>query len=317
MRTKSGFLFPVVLLAALCSAQTSTDKIRLTPEQAISERKIKDLRPSPDGTRVAFTVSEPAKGTEHHSHIWIYLAASRELRQYTNSSKTESTPRWSPDGKKLAFLSEKDEYKQILIMPTDGGEALPFTEGKRSVDDFEWSPDGKWIAFLAKDPKTEQDEKKEKEKDDARSVDRDDKRTHLWLADAASGKAQKIGGAPWEFSELQWFPSGDRLAVIATDHPESDQETNRIFALNIPDGKMQELSSPRGSFNTLRVSPHGQQISYVGCRVDGPAPHDLFLQPASGGAAVNLTAKSIDRPIQAYEWRSDNKMLALTQEWIS
>ena len=313
MRTKSGFLFPVVLLAAVCGAQTSTDKIRLTPEQAISERKIKDLRPSPDGTRVAFTVSEPAKGTEHHSHIWIYLAASRELRQYTNSSKTESTPRWSPDGKKLAFLSEKDEYKQILIMPTDGGEALPFTEGKRSVDDFEWSPNGKWIAFLAKDPKTEQDEKKEKEKDDARSVDRDDKRTHLWLADAGSGKAQKIGGAPWEFSELQWFPSGDRLAVIATDHPESDQETNRIFALNIPDGKMQELSSPRGSFNTLRVSPHGQQISYVGCRVDGPAPHDLFLQPASGGAAVNLTAKSIDRPIQAYEWRSDNKMLALTR----
>jgi dipeptidyl aminopeptidase/acylaminoacyl peptidase len=313
MRTKSGLLLSVVVLAALGSAQTTSEKIRLTPEQSISVRRIQDLRPAPDGTRVAFTVSEPAKGTEHHSHIWIYLPASREQRQYTNSSKTESNPRWSPDGKKLAFLSEKDDYKQILIMPTDGGEALPFTEGKRSVDDFEWSPNGKWIAFLAKDPKTEQEEKKEKDKDDARSIDRDDKRTHLWLADAASGKIQKLGDTPWEFSELQWFPGSDRLLVQATDHPESDQETNRIFTVNIPEGKMQQLAAPRGSFNGLRVSPDGQQISYVGCRVDGPAPHDLYLQPATGGTAVNLTAKSIDRPVEAYEWRSDNKLLALAR----
>ena len=313
MRTKSGLLLFVILVAAVCSAQTTSDKIRLTPAQAISLRQIHDLRSAPDGTRLAFTLSEPAKGTEHHSHIWIYFSTSRELRQYTNSSKSESNPRWSPDGKKLAFLSEKDDYKQILTMPTDGGEALPFTEGKRSIDDFEWSPDGKWIAFLAKDPKTDEEEKKEKDKDDARSVDRDDKRSHLWLADASSGKVQKLADTAWEFSELQWFPGSDRLLVVATDHPESDQETNRIFTVNVPDGKMQPIAAPRGPFHAVRVSPDGQRISFVGSRVDGPQPHDIYVQPAAGGAAVNLTAKSIDRPVEEYEWRSDGKLVALAR----
>jgi dipeptidyl aminopeptidase/acylaminoacyl peptidase len=313
MRIKFGLLLSVALVAALCSAQTSSSKTRLTPEQAISLRRLHDLRTSPDGTRVAFTLVEPAKGTEHHSHIWIYFPTLRELRQFTNSNKTESHPRWSPDGKKLAFLSEKDEFNQILVIPTDGGEALPLTEGKRSIDDFEWSPDGKRIGFLAKDPKTDDEERKDKEKDDARSIDRDDKRTHLWLADASTGKAQKIGAAPWEFSQLQWFPGGDRLLVVATDHPESDQETKRIFTVGVPDGKMQQVAAPRGPFILARVSPDGQQISYVGCRVDGPAPHDLYLLPAAGGRAVNLTANSIDRPVEGYRWRSDGKLLALAR----
>ena len=170
MRIKLGLLLSVTLVAALCSAQTASDKLRLSPEQAISLRRLHELRLSPDGSRLAFTLSEPAKGTEHHSHIWVYFPASRELRQFTNSNKTESHARWSPDGKKLGFLSEKDDFQQILVIPTDGGEALPFTEGKRSIEDFEWSPDGKRIAFLAKDAKTDDEEKKEKDKDDARSL---------------------------------------------------------------------------------------------------------------------------------------------------
>ena len=155
MRITLGLL---LLLVSVCGAQTTSDKIRLTPEQAISVRRMHDLRFSPDGMRLAFTVSEPARGSEHQSHVWIFFPATHELRQFTNSGKSESRPRWSPDGKKLGFLSEKDDYKQILIMPTDGGEALPFTEGKKSVDDFEWSPDGKRIAFLARDPKTDEEE---------------------------------------------------------------------------------------------------------------------------------------------------------------
>ena len=258
MRIKSAFLLSMLLLGALCAAQSTSEKIKLTPEQALSMRRLQDLRTSPDGSRLAFTLGEPAKGTEHHSHIWVYFPATRELRQFTNSNKTESHPRWSPDGKKLGFLSEKDDFKQILIIPSDGGEALPFTEGKRSVDDFEWSPDGKRIAFLAKDAKTDEEEKKEKDKDDARSVDRDDKRTHLWIADVSDGTQRKIGNDPWEFIELQWFPGSDRLLVVATDHPESDQETNRIFTVEVPDGKMQQVSAPRGPFMGVRVSPDGK-----------------------------------------------------------
>jgi len=76
-------------------------------------------------------------------------------------------PRWSPDGQQLAFLSDRDDQQQVYAMRANGGEASALTKGKRSVQNFAWSPDGKQIAFLAPDAKTEAEEKKEKDKDDA------------------------------------------------------------------------------------------------------------------------------------------------------
>src|SRR6266700_3172124 len=284
----------------------------LTPEAALNLRSISDLQFSPDGNRLTFVVTEPAKGERRARHIWIYEKQSGAIRQFTYSAKSESNPRWSPDGKQLAFLSDRDEQQHVYTMHAEGGEASAVTKGKRSVKNFAWSPDGKQIAFLAPEAKTEAEEKKEKDKDDAKSVDRDDKRDHLWMIDVESRKTKQLLGSPWNFSELQWLPDKEQLAVTATDHPESDQETNRIFLVDTADGKMQSLAAPRGPFEGLRVSSDKTQISYVGARVDGPAPHDLFAQSLSGGAPRKLSSAPLDRPVEAYEWQTDGKLLALT-----
>ena len=305
-------LFAAISVISLAAHAAEPEKTRLSAEQAIAVRKLKELRWSPDGTRVAFTVAEPPKGTEPRSHIWVFATSAEEPRQFTNSAKSESHPRWSPDSKKLAFLSDREEFQQIYVMPANGGEALPLTEGKRAIKDFEWALDGKQIVFIAPEPKTEAEEKKEKDKDDAKSVDHDEKRDHLWMINVESRKIRQLSGSPWNFSELQWVPGREQLAVIATDHPESDQETNRIFLVDTADGKMELVAAPRGPFLGLRVSSDGKQISYVGARVDGPSPHDLFVQPLSGGVARNLTSLNIDRPVAGYEWRSDGKLLVLT-----
>jgi dipeptidyl aminopeptidase/acylaminoacyl peptidase len=289
-------------------------KLRLTPEQAIAIHHPRDLRWSPDGTRLALTVSEPSKGVERLSHIWLYSTATGDVRQFTYSAKSESHARWSPDGKALAFLSDRDEFQQIFLIPTDGGEARRLTEGKRAIQDFAWSPDGKQIAFLAPEPKSDAEEKKEKDKDDAKRVDLDDKHNWLWIADAASGKTRQITGKPWEFSDVQWTPSGERVVVLATDRPEADQETNRIFSVNPADGKLQLIAAPRGPFGGVKISPDGKQVSYVGCRTDGPQPHDLFVQPIEGGTTRNLTAQSIDRPVENYSWRADGRLLVLVSD---
>src|SRR2546426_1481178 len=302
-------MFAALLLLALAPAAQA----QLTPEQTIARRQLSDVRISPDGDRVCFVVSEPPKGTLRSRHIWTLNVRSRELRQFTNSSKSEYSPRWSPDGKKLAFVSDRGESPQLYLMPSDGGEAERLTEGKNGVRSFVWSPDGKQLAFLAPEPKTEAEDKKDKDKNDARVVDRDDKHVRLWLIDIESKKIRQVTSGSWEISEAQWSPQGDRLVVSATDHPESDQNTHRIFSIMVADGQMKEIASPRGGFGAIRLSPDGKNLTYLAARVDGPSPHDLYLQPIDGRAPRNLTSSSLDRPVSNAVWRPDGSILVVGQ----
>ncbi len=187
----------------------------LTPEASLNLRSISDLQFSPDGNRMAFVVTEPAKGERRARHIWIYEKQSTSVRQFTYSAKSDFLPRWSPDGKQLAFLSDRDEHQQVYAVRADGGEASALTKGKRGVKDFSWSPDGKQIAFLAPDAKTEAEEKKEKDKDDARVVDKEDKHIRLWLLSLDTGEAKALTEPKWDIREAAWHPSGTGLMPSA------------------------------------------------------------------------------------------------------
>src|SRR6202049_746274 len=290
----------------------------LTVEAALNLRSVSELQFSPDGARLAFTVTEPAKGTGRLKHIWIYEQQGDVVRQFTSSLKSESLPRWSPDGKQLAFLSNRDEdQQQIFLMRENGGEGRAVAKGKRSVKTFEWSPDGAYIAFLAPDAKTEEEEKKEKDKDDAKVVDKDDKHAQLWILDVASGETRALTKANWNFDELAWLPAGDRVAVKGTEHPESDEYTERIYSVQVADATMKELVAPRGPFGEMRVAPNGKTISYVGAREDGPEPHDLMLLPITAHAARNLTGANLDRPVEDYHWQKDGPVVLLAANGFS
>ena len=283
----------------------------LTPEASLTLRTISDLQYSPDGARLAFVVTEPAKGTARPRHIWIY-ERDGNARQFTYSAKAESTPRWSPDGKQLAFLSNREEdQQQIFVMRADGGEARAITKGKRSIRTFAWSPDGQQIAYLAPDAKTEDEEKKEKDKDDARVVDKDDKRARLWIIDLAKGEPRALTKPGWQVEEVAWMPSGDRVVVKAQEHPELEQFSDRIFTVQISDGSMKEMIAPHGPLGELRVAPDGRSVSYVGARQDGPTPHDLMVLPASAHAARNLTGANLDRLVEDYHWSKDGSITLL------
>jgi dipeptidyl aminopeptidase/acylaminoacyl peptidase len=286
---------------------------QLTAEQALSIRQIQEPRFSPDGNRIAFTVVEAPKGNGNDRNVWVADIKSGDVIQFTKSPKSDSSPRWSPDGKKLAFLSDRDGMTQIYLFSMIGGEPAVLTEGKNGIQSFEWSPDGSQIAFLAAEPKTDDDDKKEKDRDDAHVADRDERQARLWVVDVATKKVRRITPAPWQISEVRWLLDGKGLILSATDHPEADQNTHRIFSLNLESDTLKEIASPKGPFGRLSISPDGKLLAYVGSRVDGPSPHDLYTLPIAGGVPKNLTAASIDRPVGQYEWQKDSSILATFQ----
>jgi dipeptidyl aminopeptidase/acylaminoacyl peptidase len=286
----------------------------LTPEMILNRRFIGDLRLSPDGNRLAMVVSEPVKGSTQRRNIWVYDIAASNLKPFTAAAKADTRPRWSPDGRTLAFLSDREGTSQIYLIPADGGEARALTESKTGINSFEWSPDGKKIAILTTAPKTEEEEKKEKDKDDPRIVGKPEDRTLLQAIDIESKALTTIIKGAWRVSEFLWTPDGKELIVVATDNPQQELFSEKIYKVDAAGGEMAVLASPPGPFGNLKISPDGTALAYVGSRGDGPQPHDLFVQPLAGGPARNLTGRSLDRPVGDFSWENPNSLLILVAE---
>jgi dipeptidyl aminopeptidase/acylaminoacyl peptidase len=290
----------------------ASEKKPLTPESFLDLRNIQDPHFSPDATRIAFVVSEPSKTDKPTKHIWSYDRRSSVTRQLTYSDKSETSPRWSPDGKTLAFLSNRGgDDQQIYLLRMDGGEAAALTKAKENVSAFAWSPDGQTIAFIAPEPKTEAEEKKEKDKNDAKVVDKDDKHEALKIVNLTSRAERSLTEPTWKVEELQWLPDGLSIVVIATNRPAVDQHTNRVYSIIIKDGKMEELVAPRGPFSNLRLTPDGKLLGFIGAPQDGPQPHDILIVPREGGAPRNLSGASLDRQILDYQFAKDASVVAV------
>jgi dipeptidyl aminopeptidase/acylaminoacyl peptidase len=283
----------------------------LMPEQTLYTKNISDIHFSPDGARVVFVVSERLPNNQRNSDIWMYDLKTKNLRQLTNSPKTDNNPHWSPDGSALAFLSTRDGDAQIYTLAPESGKTLRLTSNETAISSFDWSPDGKQIAFLADEPQTAEERETFERTGEANVVD-SDKPARLWLFDAAAKKSRQLTGGRWKISEFTWLPASSKILLIATDKPESNLLTNRIYSLETKaDGKLNEISAPPGFFYNLSASPDGKSISYVASRGDGPAPHDLFVQSLAGGAKAvrDLTETSIDRPVYDYQWNKDGMPL--------
>jgi dipeptidyl aminopeptidase/acylaminoacyl peptidase len=314
-------LSAATLVGALLLAGASAAGAQLSTKQALDRRSLSDVHWQPHGSYVAVVVTEAPRGTGRLRHIWLADAADGSARQFTNSAKSEWSPRWSPDGRTLAFLSDRGDRAEIWLVSMDGGEAIPFTTATNlhaRVSQFAWSPNGHQIAILARDMPDSATAERRKEKDDARVVDVDDPWSRVWIADVASKMVAPLAQTParsWDVDALAWSPDGSKLALVATQHPETDLAyTQRIYTVAVNGtGTLTEVAAPKGPFGDIDVTPDGR-LTWVGARVDGPTPHDLYAVPLTGGSARNLTATSLDRAIRSYEFPHDGLALALIED---
>jgi dipeptidyl aminopeptidase/acylaminoacyl peptidase len=204
----------------------------LAPELVASLVSPADPRVSPDGLRVAWTAAPYGMEGEHPDRgIWVAAVdGSLPARRWTHGAD-DSSPRWSPDGSRLAFCSDRRERGTagLYVLNTDGGEATALVVRKRPVAAFAWSPDGARIAFLAPDEPTEEDERREKERDDAEVFGERWQQNRLWFVDAAGGDPELVWAPVGHLSELAWSPDGSTIAVLVQDSPLAEHgETTRV-----------------------------------------------------------------------------------------
>ena len=312
-------ILPLLLLISLgMQTFSATRGDSLTIEKSISRYRISDISISPDEKRIAFVVTEPIKGNlPPNSDIWIYEMESKELFQLTWSPKSDKNPKWSPDGKTLAFLSSRGAETQLYLIRFKGGEAFPLTKSKVSVYDFEWSPDGKTIAYLTHEPASAEEEQKLKDQEDE-TVANNEKPSRLWFMNVATQTATQKSSQPWEIDEIKWLPNGHSVAMIIQPLPKTEIDVPELKMFNLTDSSFSDLKTPTHPYwQQVRFSADSKTMGYISAREDGPTPHDLFLQNLETGTLRNLTSKSLDLPVYDYKLLPDGNIIILAQKGFS
>jgi dipeptidyl aminopeptidase/acylaminoacyl peptidase len=301
MRSLNLFLLMCTALWLGATAQVHAQDARtatLTPERAVKYRRPFDLRFSPDGSTVAFAVSE-VNGLTIDTHLWLLRVAQQDVRQFTFSQKSERSPQWAPSGEELAFLSNRAGAMQVYVMSREGGEAQAITANAAGVVQYHWSPDGKQIAFLARESDSLQ------EANAPRVADRQQDLARLWVVDIASAKSRQVTTGAWRINDFEWLDSGQVLA-IATSSPRIDTaSSDALYRISLGDGAFTLYSKPNQPFRGLVMSPNRERFSFVSTRAGGPIPHDLYMQSVAAGDARDATAV-IDRAVSAAKWQSDS-----------
>jgi dipeptidyl aminopeptidase/acylaminoacyl peptidase len=213
--------------------------------------------------------------------------------RFTYNEKSDRSPEWSPDGKHVAFLSQRGEsgQTQIYLIPVAGGEAMQLTRSETSVGSLKWSPDGSRIAYTTTDGKTKEEQQAEREGKDWIVADKNYKHTRLYVVDVKTKVSRLVTSQPLTIHEYDWSPDGKQFILGATNTPIVDDSYMRVRLLTIPSGggDAKLLVSTEGKLNYPRWSPDGKWIAWLGATsMNDPYAGSLFVAPAGGGNAENL-----------------------------
>ena len=292
------------------AAQAAAAGRPMTFDDVIALRSVNDAQISPDGRWVAYTVTRAdLDQNASDADIWLVSTAGETPVRLTTHKKGDSSPRWSPDGRRIAFISAREEKPQIFLMSAFGGEGERLSENKGGVRQIAWSPDGRSIAFTADPEPTPEEEKRIKEKDDAIVVDTNYKFARLWVLDVATHKARMLPTGELVASDPQWSPDGTRLAYTSNPTPKADDGSlSDLWVIDVAGGAPRRLAAGDGSDQSPRWSPDGTQIAYItSAQVDVRQPR-LAVVSSSGGAPRFVAPEFLYEPSAAV-WSADGRTL--------
>ncbi|MGH9788755.1 MAG: alpha/beta hydrolase family protein, partial [Candidatus Acidiferrales bacterium] len=338
---------PVILVVSLslALAMGAAAKRPITFDDLISFGRVSDPQISPDGKWVAYTVDRYDKANNSRSSaIWLASLETGENRQLTRSDKRDSRPRWAPDGKSLAFLSNRSGSWQVWSIRLDGGEATQLTKLPVDISTHNWSPDGHWLLFLADvypdchdaakpgaalECAAKRDEEKEKSKVKAVLYDRlmirhwnvwmDGKRGHIFVI-AADGSGEARDLTPGDSSIPPFLDGSDAYDVSPdskelvfarnADKDEARSTNGEVWTAPLAGGEIKKITTNPAWDGSPQYSPDGKWIAYLAmARAGFEADHTrLVLCERATGKTRELTA-DFDNNVGDFLWAPDSQKI--------
>ena len=303
-------LLSLVCAAVLCAPVLGRTAATIpTIDDLISLRRVAGVTAiSPDGKRVAYAVRETNWDDDRYqTQIWLADVATGAVKPLTNAPRSSSAPAWSPDGRRLAFGSDRSDRRQLYLIDPTGGEAERMTSSEEGVGAFMWSPDGRMIAFTATDPAPDRLKAQEKMFGQFDIIGREHRMTHLWLLEVATKKVKRVTSGDFTVGSFDWSPDGRQIAFdhqINSDNASGG--TADISIVNVADGTVRPLVTQAGPDTTPVWSPDGLRIAFE-THMANPSffysNTEIAVVPAAGGT-ITPVSTAFDEDASIVGWKA-------------
>jgi dipeptidyl aminopeptidase/acylaminoacyl peptidase len=310
--------------SAILTAQPAPSAAAPSVDQILSLKRAGSPELSPDGRYVAYTVRATNwDENAYETQIWLADAATGATHQLTNGRKSSQSPAWSPDGSRLAFISDRTDKRQIYVINPAGGEAEALTALEDDVSSFAWAPDGTRIAYTARDPRSAAVKDRDKKYGEFQIVEQDYRMTHLFVLDVAPGATRAtraLTRGALNVGAFAWSPDSARIAFDHQANPSpASSGTSDISIVTVADASVRALVTQSGPDSRPAWSPDGSRIAFE----TSMASPDYFYAnrviatvPADGGTPVVLT-RAFDEDPSIVGWKPNGLFFSASQRTYS
>jgi len=323
----------ILLFAVISFLQAQTPRRAMKPADLYKLPGVSDPQVSPDGLWVAYTVTTvDSIKDSRSSDVWMVSLDGKTNIQLTHSPEGESSPRWSPDGKYLSFLSSRQEGKgnQVWVLDRKGGEAKRITNYKSGVSACVWSPDSKKLLLTITDPSPEDTGKvktakpmvmdRYQIKQDAEGYRYKKLYSHLYLFDIEKKKTDTLTRGNYNHSNAVYSPDGTTIAFVSnrTEDPDKNRNTDICTIETKAGATLKVLTTWTGTDSSPQWSPDGTQIAYTqsaGNENYLMYDHPILAVISKNGGEPTLLSKDLDRGVTNPRWQPDgHSIMALVTD---